>query len=182
MAAATTSSALSPRTRGDYDEAARQYQRSLDISERLGDQAGMASSYGQLGTLAQERGDYDEAARQYQRSLDIIRAARQPGRHGHQLQPARHPGKRPRRPGYRSRHMACKSTRDQAPPRHPPGWKDLRRLAEYRLELGAGLFTSVLTQAAENTDLAEAITSLLDQIDKARERHPQQEPTPARYL
>ena len=57
--------------RGDYDEAARQYQRSLDINERLGDQAGMASSYHQLGMLAQDRGDYDEAARQYQRSLDI---------------------------------------------------------------------------------------------------------------
>ena len=57
--------------RGDYEEAARQYQRSLDINERLGDQAGMASSYHQLGILAQDRGDYEEAARQYQRSLDI---------------------------------------------------------------------------------------------------------------
>ena len=57
--------------RGDYDEAARQCQRSLDISERLGDQAGMATSYGQLGILAYLRGDYDEAARQCQRSLDI---------------------------------------------------------------------------------------------------------------
>ena len=57
--------------RGDYDEAARQYQRSLDIDERLGDQAGMAGSYHQLGVLAQARGDYDEAARQYQRALDI---------------------------------------------------------------------------------------------------------------
>ena len=122
--------------RGDYDEAARQYQRSLDINERLGDQAGMASSYHQLGILAQDRGDYDEAARQYQRSLDINerlgnqagmatsyhqlgilaqaprglrrgrppvpalprhqRAARRPGRHGHQLPPARHPRPPPR--------------------------------------------------------------------------------------
>jgi len=57
--------------RGDYDEAARQYQRALDIFERLGDQAGMASGYHQLGALAQARGDYDGAARQYQRSLDI---------------------------------------------------------------------------------------------------------------
>ena len=57
--------------RGDYDEAARQYQRSLDINERLGDQAGMAASYHQLGRLAELRGDYAEAARQYQRSLDI---------------------------------------------------------------------------------------------------------------
>jgi tetratricopeptide (TPR) repeat protein len=57
--------------RGDYDEAARQYQRALDINERLGDQAGMARSYHQLGRLAGDRGDYEEAARQYQRSLDI---------------------------------------------------------------------------------------------------------------
>ena len=57
--------------RGDYAEAARQYQRSLDIDERLGDQAGVATSYHNLGALAQERGDYEEAARQYQRSLDI---------------------------------------------------------------------------------------------------------------
>ena len=59
------------QARGDYDEAARQYQRALDIDERLGDQAGMATSYHQLGMLAQDRGDYDEAARQYQRALDI---------------------------------------------------------------------------------------------------------------
>ena len=60
------------QARGDYDEAERQYQRALDIKERLGDQAGMANSYGQLGTLAQNRGDYDEAERQYQRALDIF--------------------------------------------------------------------------------------------------------------
>ena len=57
--------------RGDYEEAARQYQRSLAIKERLGDQAGMASGYHQLGMLAQDRGDYEEAARQYRRSLAI---------------------------------------------------------------------------------------------------------------
>jgi tetratricopeptide (TPR) repeat protein len=62
---------LLAQDRGDYEEAARQYQRSLDIRERLDDQAGMASNYGQLGLLAQDRGDYEEAARQYQRSLDI---------------------------------------------------------------------------------------------------------------
>ena len=42
--------------RGDYEEAARQYQRSLDISERLGDQAGMATCYSQFGSLVAERG------------------------------------------------------------------------------------------------------------------------------
>ena len=59
------------QARGDYDEAARQYQRSLDINKRLGDQAGLATGYHQLGRLAEFRGDYDEAARQYQRALDI---------------------------------------------------------------------------------------------------------------
>ena len=58
--------------RGDYDEAARQYQRSLDINERLGDQASIAVCYHQLGILAQHRGDYDEAARQYQHALEIF--------------------------------------------------------------------------------------------------------------
>ena len=53
--------------RADYAEAARQYQRALDIDERLGDQAGMAAGYHQLGVLAQAQGDYAEAARQYQR-------------------------------------------------------------------------------------------------------------------
>ena len=124
------------QARGDYAEAARQYQRSLDINERLGDQAGMATSYHQLGMLAQDRGDYAEAARQYQRALDIAerlgdqagmassyqelgiprpgprglcggrppvparprhqRAARQPGRHGHQLPQSRCPRPGPR--------------------------------------------------------------------------------------
>jgi tetratricopeptide repeat protein len=54
------------------DEAARQYQRALGIFERLGDQAGMADSYGRLGNVAYLRGDYDEAARQYQRALGIF--------------------------------------------------------------------------------------------------------------
>ena len=68
------------QARGDYDEAARQYQRSLDINERLSNQPGMASSYHQFGMLAHARGDYDEAARQYQRSLDINeRLSNQPG-------------------------------------------------------------------------------------------------------
>jgi tetratricopeptide (TPR) repeat protein len=57
---------------GDYDEAARQYQRAMGVFERLGDQAGMAGSYHNLGILAQHRGDYDEAARQYQRAMGVF--------------------------------------------------------------------------------------------------------------
>jgi hypothetical protein len=53
--AATGSSASSPSTGGDYEEAARQYQRALDIFEQLGDQPGMATSYHQLGNLEADR-------------------------------------------------------------------------------------------------------------------------------
>jgi tetratricopeptide (TPR) repeat protein len=58
--------------RGDYDQAAGQYERALEINEQLGNQEGMAAAYYHLGVLAQHRGDYDEAARQYQRALDIF--------------------------------------------------------------------------------------------------------------
>jgi len=44
------------QARGDYDEAGRQYRRSLDILERLGDPAGIATSYSQLGILEKDRG------------------------------------------------------------------------------------------------------------------------------
>jgi tetratricopeptide (TPR) repeat protein len=60
------------RDRGEYVEAARQYQRALDIYERLGDQAGMAKGYYQTGNVAFLRGDYGKAARQYQRALDTF--------------------------------------------------------------------------------------------------------------
>jgi hypothetical protein len=49
---------------------------------------------------------------------------------------------------------------------------DLRQLASYRLEIGAGPFTSLLLEAAGDTDLAETITSLLDQLDKTDDRTP----------
>ncbi len=48
----------------------------------------------------------------------------------------------------------------------PEALIDLRRLAAYRRELGAEPFTRILTQAAADTDLAETITSLLDELDK----------------
>ncbi len=43
---------------------------------------------------------------------------------------------------------------------------DLHILATHRRELSAGPFTRLLTQAADSTDLAETITSLLGQLDK----------------
>ncbi|WP_369077315.1 tetratricopeptide repeat protein, partial [Paractinoplanes hotanensis] len=44
------------QARGDYAEAERRYQQSLTIKEELGNRAGMANSYHQLGMLAQDRG------------------------------------------------------------------------------------------------------------------------------
>ena len=56
----------------DYDEAARQYQRALDIFERLGDQPNMAKSYSQLGVLEKDRGgSLTEAVTWHVRALAI---------------------------------------------------------------------------------------------------------------
>jgi tetratricopeptide (TPR) repeat protein len=60
------------QARGEYDEAARLFQRSLDIREQRGDQVGTAAAHSSLGVLAQSRGDYDEAARQEQFALGIF--------------------------------------------------------------------------------------------------------------
>src|SRR5436305_3249937 len=57
---------------GDYGEARRLYGQSLTMYERLGDQAGRASSLGQLGTVAKYQGDYQEARRLYEQSLGIF--------------------------------------------------------------------------------------------------------------
>jgi tetratricopeptide (TPR) repeat protein len=64
--------AILAQKRGDYDEASRQCLRSLDIFERLDNQAGMAKIYHQLGNIAYFRGTYDEALREYQRALDVF--------------------------------------------------------------------------------------------------------------
>jgi len=47
--------------RGDYETAEERYTQSLQIKERLGNQAGLATGYHQLGMLAQGRGDYETA-------------------------------------------------------------------------------------------------------------------------
>ena len=153
--------------RGDYDEAARQYQCSLDINERLGDQAGMAISYGQLGRLAQDRGDYDEAARQYQRSLDINERlgdqagmATSYGRFGI-LDADRHA------PAAAVIAWHVKALAIRLRLGVPQAANNLRRLAAYRRELGAEPFAGLLAQATDDTELAETITSLLDQVDAA---------------
>ena len=167
MAASYNNLGMLAQIRGDYDEAARQYQRSLDISERLGDQARMARSYSQLGMLAQARGDYDEAARQYQRSLDISERLGDQARMAASYSQLGNLEKE--RGGSTTSaitwHVKALGIRLRLGA--PPAAIDLRRLADYRLSVGAGPFTSVLAKAAADTDLVETITSLLDQVDKA---------------
>jgi tetratricopeptide (TPR) repeat protein len=46
-------------------------QASLTIAQELGDRAGVAACYHQLGMLAQDRGDYDTAEQRYQAALAI---------------------------------------------------------------------------------------------------------------
>ena len=58
--------------RGDYDTAEQRYRQSLAIEERLGNQVGMANSYGQLGNLAYLRADYDTAEASYRQGLIIF--------------------------------------------------------------------------------------------------------------
>ena len=48
-------------------------QASLTIAQELGDRAGVAACYHQLGMLAQDRGDYDTAEQRYQTALTIAK-------------------------------------------------------------------------------------------------------------
>jgi tetratricopeptide (TPR) repeat protein len=47
--------------RGDYDTAEPLYRQSLELDERLGDQAGVATSYAVLGGLSEAAGNLDQA-------------------------------------------------------------------------------------------------------------------------
>ena len=46
--------------RGDYDAAEPLYRKSLEISERIGDQAGVATCYAVLGGLSEALGNLDQ--------------------------------------------------------------------------------------------------------------------------
>ena len=153
--------------RGEYDEAARQYQRALDINEQLGNQVGLAGGYHQLGVLAHTRGDYEEAARQYHRSLDIEE------RLGDQVGQARTYSQlgilETDRGGSTAIAIAwlVKALLIRAQLGVPEARFDLRRLSVLRRELGVGPFTSLLAEVVGNPEAAEAITSWLDQWDNS---------------
>jgi tetratricopeptide (TPR) repeat protein len=151
-------------SRGDYDEAARQFQRALDIHERLGDQAHMATGYHNLGILAQDRGDYDGATREYRRALDI--SERLGDRAAMAFAYSQFGNLEEERGGSITEAAAwhVKALVIRLRLGVPEALHNLRRLAAYRRELGAQPFDSLLTQAAGDTDLNDAIVPLLDQV------------------
>ncbi len=57
--------------RGELQQAATLYRESLEISQRLGDQEGMANSYHHLGKLAETHGELQQAENLYRQSLEI---------------------------------------------------------------------------------------------------------------
>jgi tetratricopeptide (TPR) repeat protein len=128
----------------------------------------MASSYGQLGILAHDRGDYDEAARQYKAALETFE------RLGDQanmattytqlgiLEAEQPDGSAAAAVGWHVKALVIRLHLGA-----PQAANNLRRLAALRSNLGLKRFTSLLSQAIGDTKLAEAITSLLDQLDAA---------------
>ena len=56
MAAGYHQLGMLAQDRGDYDAAGPLYRRSLEIDERIGDQAGVVTSYGALAGLSETRG------------------------------------------------------------------------------------------------------------------------------
>jgi tetratricopeptide (TPR) repeat protein len=58
---------------GDYDEAHRLYEQSLEIKKEFGDRSGIAMTLHQLGMLAYLQGDYKKARSKYEESLYIAK-------------------------------------------------------------------------------------------------------------
>ena len=54
---------------GRLQAADSRLQRALTIAEELGDRSAVATSFHQLGIVAQNRGEYDQAINYYQRAL-----------------------------------------------------------------------------------------------------------------
>ncbi|MEP7023247.1 MAG: tetratricopeptide repeat protein [Actinomycetota bacterium] len=59
------------QVRGNYAEAERRYQQSLDIFASVGDAPAVSRSQHHLGVLAQAQGDYGEAERRYRQSGNV---------------------------------------------------------------------------------------------------------------
>jgi predicted ATPase/DNA-binding CsgD family transcriptional regulator/Tfp pilus assembly protein PilF len=72
-ARALSAAAVFARRQGDYPEAERLYQASLEISRSLGDEIGIASAINNLGVLALDQGHPDQARQRYEDALAIFR-------------------------------------------------------------------------------------------------------------
>jgi tetratricopeptide (TPR) repeat protein len=59
------------RTRGDYDQSVRFYEKSRETAEKLGSRAGISASLHSIGIVHQLRGDYDKALAYYEQSREI---------------------------------------------------------------------------------------------------------------
>jgi tetratricopeptide (TPR) repeat protein len=57
--------------KGEYDTALDWYNKSLKITEQIGDQAGIAVTYNNIGRVYKYKGDYDKALEWYLNSLKI---------------------------------------------------------------------------------------------------------------
>ena len=153
--------------RGDYDAAEPLYRRALEISERIGDQAGMSTSYHQLGMLAQDRGDYDAAEPLYRRSLeiserigDLAGIATSYTALGGLSEAAREPGRGGRLP--------CGCPRHPAQDRHSHGRRP-PALAGLRRRLGRDRFRAAALASGLDEESAGNLMQMLDQHDEGEE-------------
>jgi len=63
---------------GDYATARQRYAESLEIEQNLGNQSGIALTFGQMGLLAEKQGDKTEAARLFREALEILERLQSP--------------------------------------------------------------------------------------------------------
>lgn len=70
--------AITFQNRGELEEARRLYSESLEIEKRLGNQSGIASTLGQLGSLAAQEGDRAEGVKLLREALNIFERLKSP--------------------------------------------------------------------------------------------------------
>lgn len=56
-----------------YDEANEHYQKGMALTMKIGNQAGLATTYNNIGLIYDAQGDYPEALEWYKKSLKILR-------------------------------------------------------------------------------------------------------------
>ncbi|HIH95474.1 TPA: tetratricopeptide repeat protein [Methanosarcina acetivorans] len=56
---------------GNYEEAVKKYNQSLEMKEELGDKSGIAITLYQLGNIHYSQGNYEEAVKKYNQSLEM---------------------------------------------------------------------------------------------------------------